>query len=63
MPGERTRRKEMKRKKGKFLAVVVCVLACCCLFTHRRAIKALVMGEPMPKAPSWHFWVKPENRR
>ena len=35
----------------------------CCLYTHRRVIKALVKNEPMPKAPSWHVWVKKEDRR
>lgn len=39
------------------------VLVGCCLYTHRRVIKAIVKHEPMPKAPSWHIWVKPENRR
>lgn len=33
------------------------------LFAHRRVIKALINHEPMPKAPSWHFWVKKENRK
>ncbi len=43
--------------------IVVIVLVCCCCFTHRRVIRALIKGEPMPKAPKWHFWVKPEQRR
>lgn len=34
-----------------------------CAFVHRRVIKAAIKHEPMPKAPKWHFWVKPENRR
>lgn len=38
-------------------------LVACCLFTHRRVIKALIKHEPMPKAPKWHCWVKKENRR
>ncbi|MBR6173493.1 MAG: hypothetical protein IKQ49_10070 [Eubacterium sp.] len=25
---------------------------------HFRAIKAAVKGEPLPKAPDWHCWVK-----
>ena len=24
---------------------------------------AWLKGEPMPKAPKWHLWVKRENRR
>ncbi len=39
----------------------VCLLGCYA-FTHRRVIAACVKGEPMPAAPKWHFWVKPENR-
>lgn len=45
------------------VGVVVCGVVGCCLYTHRRVIKALVKGEPMPKAPNWHVWVKKENRR
>ena len=43
--------------------IVVVLLVLCCLFTHRRVIKALVKREPMPKAPAWHVWLKKENRR
>ncbi len=43
--------------------IVVIVLCACCLFTHRRVISALIKHEPMPKAPKWHFWVDPKNRR
>ena len=34
-----------------------------CFYTHRRVIDAWLNGEPMPKAPAWHCWVKPKNRR
>jgi hypothetical protein len=34
-----------------------------CGFTHRRVVHAWLNGEPMPKAPKWHCWVKPKNRR
>lgn len=47
----------------KVVLALVCALTCCCAFTHRRVIAACVKGEPMPKAPAWHFWVKKENRR
>ena len=50
-------------KTGTIAAIIVCILIACCAFTHRRVIKALIKGEPMPKAPNWHFWVKKENRR
>lgn len=49
--------------KGKIAKCCFCALACCCLYTHRRVIKSCVKREPMPKAPKWHFWVKPEGRR
>lgn len=50
-------------KGSMIILIVVCVLVACCLFTHRRVIRALIKHEPMPKAPKWHFWVKPEDRR
>ena len=25
---------------------------------HFRAIKAMLKGEPLPKAPAWHCWIK-----
>ncbi|MBR4456853.1 MAG: hypothetical protein IKS32_11650 [Solobacterium sp.] len=34
-----------------------------CAYTHRRVIRALITHEPMPKAPAWHFWVSPQQRR
>ena len=48
---------------GTILWILVPLLLACCCFTHRRVIKALIRHEPMPKAPKWHCWVKPENRR
>lgn len=44
------------------LIIVIALVLCCC-FTHRRVIASLIKGTPMPKAPKWHVWVKPENRR
>lgn len=30
-----------------------------CFFgIHRKVIFAKIKGGPVPKAPSWHFWVK-----
>ena len=43
--------------------IIVLALVVCCLYTHRRVIRALLNHEEMPKAPGWHFWVKKENRR
>jgi len=48
---------------GTIVLIVVCVLAACSLYSHRRVIRALIRHEPMPKAPKWHVWMKPENRR
>ena len=42
--------------------IIAVILVLCC-FTHRRVILALLQHQPMPKAPTWHFWVKKENRR
>ena len=53
---------ENTMKKIIALLIPILLLACC-LFTHRRVIYAWLNGEPMPKAPRWHFWVKPEKRR
>ncbi len=50
-------------KRGIIILIVVLALLACCCFTHRRVIRALLKGEPMPKAPSWHVWVKKEDRR
>ncbi|MBQ3424841.1 MAG: hypothetical protein IJH38_06575 [Clostridia bacterium] len=48
---------------GAIIAIVVAILLVCCLYTHRRVIRALIRHEPMPKAPKWHVWVKPSGRR
>ena len=50
-------------KTGTVILIVVCILVVCCLFTHRRVLRALIKHEPMPKAPKWHFWVKGSGRR
>ena len=50
-------------KPGTIILLVVLVLVACCLYTHRRVIKALIKHEPMPKAPKWHFWVSADKRR
>lgn len=49
--------------KAGIIILVICVLLGCCAYTHRRVIKAKINHAPMPKAPKWHFWVKPEQRR
>ena len=61
------RRVRQPKLKGEqtmsIVAIIVVLLLLCCCYTHRRVIKALIKHEPMPKAPKWHVWVKPENRR
>ena len=48
---------------GWIILIIALVLVACCCYTHRRVIRAILKHEPMPKAPSWHVWVKKENRR
>jgi len=54
-------------KKDKSCKCCVCCKLCKALLligvgflvgVHFRAIKALIKGQPMPKAPAWHCWVK-----
>ena len=47
---------------GGIIGIIAAALVLCC-YTHRRVFRALFKHEPMPKAPKWHVWVKPENRR
>ena len=54
---------ETDMSAGTIIWIIVAILVVCCCFTHRRVIRALIKGEPMPKAPKWHCWVKKENRR
>ena len=56
-------RRFIEMSTGAIIGIIVAVLVLCCCFTHRRVIRALIKHEPMPKAPKWHVWVKPENRR
>lgn len=48
---------------GTIIWSIVGILFVCCLFIHRRVVKALVRHEQMPKAPKWHFWVPAKGRR
>lgn len=51
-------------EKKTLIIVLLCCFALfagCMLFVHRRVIKAVMKGEPIPQAPAWHFWVK--NRK
>ena len=50
-------------KASTIVGIAAVALVACCLYTHRRVIKAVVNHEPMPKAPKWHVWVKPEGRK
>ena len=52
-----------KRIKKVLISALVAAMAGCCVYTHRRVIHAWLNGEPMPKAPKWHCWVRPESRR
>ncbi len=50
-------------KKDTIIWIIIFVLAGGFFYTHRRVIKAFLNGEPMPKAPAWHCWVKKEARK
>jgi hypothetical protein len=54
-----------------------CKKCCCCcrimkalcligvgflIGVHYRAIKAALKGEPLPKAPAWHCWIKKKDQ-
>ena len=41
--------------------IVLALIVACCLFTHRRVIRALIRHEDKPVAPKWHVWCK--NRK
>ena len=56
-------RVRLHMKTKHVVIIVLLILFGGCLFVHRRVIKALITGEPMPKAPNWHCWVPEENRR
>lgn len=45
----------------KILALIIAFCLGALLGIHRRVIKALIKGEPMPQAPASHFWLK--NRK
>ncbi len=50
-------------KTGTIVLIGIGVLTACGLYAHRRVIRAWIEGEPMPEAPSWHFWVDADQRR
>ena len=48
----------MKCWKKTLICILVGALVGCFVYVHRRVIRALITGEPMPEAPAWHFWCK-----
>ncbi len=47
--------------KKLWMIVLICLFSAICgawVFVHRRVILALIKGEELPEAPSWHFWCK-----
>ena len=54
---------EMKRKNSKTFAAVS-IISCISglLIIHRRGIIAALKGDPIPKAPKWHFWCRPRSK-
>ena len=48
----------------KVIEIILAIIGCCAIvlgILHRRVIKALMNGDPIPKAPATHVWVK--NRK
>ncbi len=45
-------------KKDTIIRIIACVLVLCCVYAHRRVIRAVIKHEPMPEAPKWHIWCK-----
>jgi len=52
---------EFMKKKTIFI-IIILLLITVFVYIHRRVIHALIKGEPMPKAPSWHVWVPEKDR-
>ena len=54
---------EKKRKNSNAFAVVS-IISCISglLIIHRRGIIAALKGEPIPKAPKWHFRCRPRSK-
>ncbi len=44
--------------KKTVIWAVVCALFTCCVYVHRRVIRAMILREPMPEAPKWHVWCR-----
>ncbi|MBQ9458830.1 MAG: hypothetical protein IJU66_02755 [Oscillospiraceae bacterium] len=42
--------------KKKIICFLFTALLGVCVFIHRSVIYALIKGEELPPAPSWHFW-------
>ena len=47
--------------KRQILLIAITFFAGAMVGIHRRVIKAYIAGEPIPEAPTSHFWC--ENRR
>ena len=42
-----------------FANIAIGVVAGCAvasLIVHRRVVKAIIKGDPLPKPPAWHKW-------
>jgi hypothetical protein len=47
----------MKKTIGIALGICAASMIACAI-VHRRVIKAMVKGEPLPEPPAWHTWHK-----
>ena len=44
--------------KSRILKTLFIFSLGCCFGVHRRVVFAMIKGEPLPKAPAWHWWCK-----
>ena len=48
-------------KKKTIFIIIILLLITVLVYIHRRVIRAMIKGEPMPEAPSWNVWVPEKN--
>ena len=51
-------KKRMRRLRRGLLGGLFLFFAGCWVGVHRNVLLAWLRHEPLPQAPSWHFWVK-----
>lgn len=56
--GSKTDMKKKPALKSRILKTLFIFSLGCCFGIHRRVVFAMIKGEPLPKAPAWHWWCK-----